>query len=50
MQIHLIVIDVIKLLSQNYVMIHISDMVCKHRLFFFQIPDTNTLSTICLPV
>ena len=35
MQIHLIVIEVIKLLSQNYVMIHISDMVCKHRLFFF---------------
>ena len=54
MQIHLIVIDVIKLLSQNYVMVHISDIVCKHRpffFFFFQIPGTNKfLSITCLPV
>lgn len=35
MQIHLIVIDVIKLLSQNYVMVHISDMVSKYKPFFF---------------
>lgn len=48
MQIHLIVIDVIKLLSQNYVMVHISDMVSKHKpfFFFFQIPGTNKFLSI----